>query len=146
MSNICERQPKDHPTPQKIPQNHLYISICLWTRTGELETRPRRAETYPGPPYPKKTHARDDAPTVFCEVDASRKRQSGLCRGDGSCPRNDRCTAPMLRSISSRSHAPRITNLIQPCFDSSLHSGACCIFSFVSGKHKTICVSFGTDT
>ena len=31
------------------------------TRTGELRTRPRHAETRVGRPYPKKTHARTDA-------------------------------------------------------------------------------------
>ena len=43
-------RPKRQKTSEKQPkhtQNHLYIFIFLWTRTGELETQPRRVETQP---------------------------------------------------------------------------------------------------
>ena len=35
--------------------------MFLWTRTGDVKTRPRRAETRAGSRHPKKTHARTGA-------------------------------------------------------------------------------------
>ena len=56
-----QKQTKNHPTCRKIPQIiYIYLYFCR-IRTGELRTRPRRAETRAGKPRPKKTHARTGA-------------------------------------------------------------------------------------
>ena len=44
--------------------------------TGDVQTRPRRAETRVGKPYPKNTHARTDAKHLLYRLDVPRKRIS----------------------------------------------------------------------
>ena len=57
-------------------QNYLYISIFLWIRTGEVWARPRRAETRVGKPPIPKTRMLGVTPSIFFEVDVSRKRKN----------------------------------------------------------------------
>ena len=81
------------PTPRKLPkhlkigekqpkntQNYLYISIFLWTRTGELRTRPRRAETRAWESPNPKTRTLGPTPSIFCKVDAPRTPKTCLWR------------------------------------------------------------------